>query len=283
MKRSKKTKVKEPETPPVEDPIVLAPVMTPQEPVVELAPESVPVPEPTPVPESAPAPAPTPAPERPAVEEQLVADVEYVIVPRHNLTAALTAAANGAMTIEPATYGEGQRWKLKRAEGSTASGAGAFLLENARGQRLTSFRASGSSKLTAQTSVSSEQQFYVDVIDWPYCKISPARYRSYSLDLNNASGNAGTTVCTWQYTADTDTPTHRQWMLCPLRNLGNDTGIDQLTEQQHREQNATCPDGVYDLAGRCVLRGAASVSAWQQLPRGIYVVCSNGVRRIVQK
>ena len=218
-----------------------------------------------------------------AVEEQLVADVEYVIVPRHNLTAALTAATNGAMTIEPATYGEGQRWKLKRAEGSTASGAGAFLLENARGQRLTSFRASGSSKLTAQTSVSSEQQFYVDVIDWPYCKISPARYRSYSLDLNNASGNAGTTVCTWQYTADTDTPTHRQWMLCPLRNLGNDTGIDQLTEQQHREQNATCPDGVYDLAGRCVLRGAASVSAWQQLPRGIYVVCSNGVRRIVQK
>ncbi len=72
VKRSKKTKVKEPETPPVEDPIVLAPVMTQQEPVVELAPESVPVPEPTPVPESAPAPAPTPAPERPAVEEQLV-------------------------------------------------------------------------------------------------------------------------------------------------------------------------------------------------------------------
>ena len=72
VKRSKKTKVKEPETPPVEEPIVLAPVMTPQEPVVELAPESVPVPEPTPVPESAPAPAPTPAPERPAVEEQLV-------------------------------------------------------------------------------------------------------------------------------------------------------------------------------------------------------------------
>lgn len=72
VKRSKKTKVKEPETPPVEDPIVLAPVMTPQEPVVELAPESVPVPEPTPVPESAPAPVPTPAPERPAVEEQLV-------------------------------------------------------------------------------------------------------------------------------------------------------------------------------------------------------------------
>ena len=72
VKRSKKTKVKEPETPPVEDPIVLAPVMTPQEPVVELAPESVPVPEPAPAPETTSAPVPTPAPERPAVEEQLV-------------------------------------------------------------------------------------------------------------------------------------------------------------------------------------------------------------------
>ena len=72
VKRSKKTKVKEPETLPVEDPIVLAPVMTPQEPVVELAPVPVPVPESTPVSETTPAPAPTPAPERPAVEEQLV-------------------------------------------------------------------------------------------------------------------------------------------------------------------------------------------------------------------
>ena len=216
-----------------------------------------------------------------AVEQE--EDVEYVIVPRHNLTMALTAAANGAVTIENNTYGDNQRWKLKAADGSKADGAGPFVLENALGQRLTSFRASGSSKLSAQTSSSSsEQQFYVDAIDLPYSKISPARYRSYALDLSNANSNAGTAVCTWQYTADTDTPTHRQWMLCPLRGQGGDTGIEQLADRSQDVRAAACMDGVYDLAGRCVLRGA-SETAFYQLPRGIYVVCKNGVRRVVKK
>ena len=217
------------------------------------------------------------------VGQQLEEDMEYIIVPRLNLTTALTAAANEAVTIESTTYGEGQRWRLRGVDGSFVNDAGPFILENARGQRLTSFRASGSSKLTAQTTASSEQQFYLDAIDLPYFKISPARYHSYALDLSNVNSNAGTTVCTWQYTADTDTPTHRQWMLCPLYSLGDDTGISQLAERSHDVQNATCPDGVYDLAGRCVLRGAASVSAWRQLPRGIYVVCRNGERRTIQK
>ena len=216
-----------------------------------------------------------------AAGQQLEEDVEYIIVPRQNLTAALTAAANGAVTIENTTYGEDQRWRLRKVDGATSNDAGPYILENARGQRLTSFRASGSSKLTAQTSTSSEQQFHIDAIDLPYYKISPSRYRSYALDLSNTNSNAGTTVCTWQYTADTDTPTHRQWMLCPLRGLGDDTGIDQLAERSHRVQDGT--DAVYDLAGRCVLRGAASVSDWQQLPRGIYVVCRNGERKVVQK
>ena len=214
-------------------------------------------------------------------EQQLEDGVEYIIVPRHNLTAALTAAANGVVTIENTTYGEDQRWRLKGVDGSSVNNAGPFILENARGQRLTSFRASGSSKLTAQTSTSSEQQFYVDAIDLPYCKISPSRYRSYALDLSNANSNAGTTVCTWQYTADTDTPTHRQWMLCPLRSPGDDTGINQQVEIS-RVQNTTCTDGVYDLTGRCVLSGDVSASAFRQLPRGIYVVCRNGERRVIQ-
>ena len=205
-------------------------------------------------------------------------DVEYIIVPRHNLTAALTAAANGAVTIENNTYGDGQRWKLKAVDG-----AGPFVLENALGQRLTSFRASGSSKLSAQTSASTEQQFYVDAIDLPYCKISPSRYRSYALDLSNANSNAGTTVCTWQYTADTDTPTHRQWMLCPLRSQGDATGIGQLIDRSQEVRDAAQADGVYDLAGRRVHRGPVSANTWQQLPRGIYVVCTNGVRKVVQK
>ena len=49
-----------------------------------------------------------------------------------------------------------------------------------------------------------------------------------------------------------------------------------------RASTAACADGVYDLAGRCVLRGA-SETALHQLPRGIYVVCKNGVRRVVKK
>ena len=214
-------------------------------------------------------------------ENQLEEDVEYIIVPRHNLTTALTASANGAVTIENTTYGDDQRWRLKGVDGSPVNNAGPFILENACGQRLTSFRASGSSKLTAQTSTSSEQQFYIDAIDLPYYKISPSRHRSYALDLSNTNSNAGTTVCTWQYTADTDTPTHRQWMLCPLRGHGEDTGINQLAERSHNMQKATCPDGVYDLGGRRVLSGAASMSTWRQLPRGIYVICKNGERRVI--
>ena len=70
-------------------------------------------------------------------------------------------------------------------------------------------------------------------------------------------------------------------MLCPLRSHGDDTGINQLVERPHDAQNATHPDGVYDLGGRRVLSGTASMSAWQQLPRGIYVVCRNGERRVI--
>ncbi len=215
-------------------------------------------------------------------EQQPEEGAEYIIVPRHNLTTALTASANGAVTIENTTYGEGQRWRLKVNDGSSASSAAPFILENARGQRLTSFRTSGSSRLSAQTSASAEQQFYIEAIDLPYYKISPVRYRNTALDLSNANSNAGTIVCTWPYTADTDTPTHRQWMLCPLRSHAEDTGIDQQVESS-QVPAAICTDGVYDLMGRCVPRDVASASAMRQLPRGIYVVCKNGDRRIVQK
>ena len=212
--------------------------------------------------------------------QKLEEDTEYIIVPRHNLTTALTAAANGAITIENTTYGENQRWRLRK-NGASVNYSGPFILENARGELLTSFRASGSSKLTAQTSTSSEQQFYLNAIDLPYYKISPANYSSYAFDLSNANSSAGTTVCTWQYTADTDTPTHRQWMLCPVRSI-DDTGINQLADNSYEVRKAACADGVYDLTGRRIL-STASANALRQLPRGIYVVCINGERKIIQK
>ena len=197
-------------------------------------------------------------------DPQIVDGEEYIIVPRHNLTCALTASADGKVTIEGNTYGDNQRWKAI-AKGN------AFILENACGQRLTSFRASSSSKLAAQTSTSGEQQFSINAIDLPYYKISPSRYSSYAFDVSNASSSAGATVCTWQYTADTDTPTHRHWMFCPLRNTGEDTGIHQLAGSSPRPMSPLSGD-VYDLTGRRVLSGAASGRALQQLPHGIYII-----------
>ena len=203
-------------------------------------------------------------------EPQIVTDCEYVIVPRHNLTAALTAAENGKVTIENTTYDAGQRWKLIAKDNS-------FILENARGQRLTSFRSSNSSKLSAQTTASSEQQFTFDAIDLPYYKISLAGKRSYALDLSNANSNTGTIVCNWSYNADTDMPTHRHWMLCPLQRQGEETGIEQpCTRLQNQDKNLT--DGIYDLTGRCVVTGDIANQTLRQLPSGIYVICRNGER-----
>ena len=205
-----------------------------------------------------------------ASEPQIAADREYIIVPRHNLTAALTASENGKVTIENTTYDDGQRWRLVAQDN-------AFVLENVRGQRLTSFRSSGSSKLTAQTAASSEQQFSIEVVDQPYYKITPARNRSYALDLNNASSSTGTSVCTWLYTADTDTPTHRQWMLCPLRGQGDATAVVQLSTSLAASKTIHA-DGVYDLTGRCVLTGSVTRNALRQLPGGIYIIYRNGER-----
>ena len=205
-----------------------------------------------------------------AAKQTTLAEGEYIIVPRHNLTTALTASADGKVTIENTTFGDGQRWRLVE-DGNN------FILENARGQRLTSFRLSGSSSLKAQTATSSEQQFLIEAIDLPYYKITPARNRSYALDLNNASSNAGTTVCTWLYTADTDTPTHRQWMLCPLHIQGEDTGIDQPSNKSS-DQQFNYADGVYDLMGRRVVNGIVAGNVLRQLPSGIYIICRNGER-----
>lgn len=207
-------------------------------------------------------------------------ETEYIIVPRHNLTAALTASENGKVILENTTYSDAQRWRLQRPDDTTNGEEGPFVLVNACGQRLTSFRSSGSSKLTAQTAETKEQQFYIEAIDLPYYKISTVRNRNYSLDLNNANSNPGTTVNTWQYTADTDTPTHRQWMLCPLHTQGEDTGIEQLSfpssKEAFAERVALMPDGVYDLTGRRI-----ALTSAERLPRGIYVICKNGQRTIV--
>lgn len=203
---------------------------------------------------------------------QLADGCEYIIVPRHNLTTALTAAEDGKVTIENTDYGDGQRWKLIAKDAT-------YYLENARGQRLT-FRLSGSANLAAQTTASNEQQFYIDPIDLPYYKISPLRKHSYAFDLTGANSIAGTSVCIYQYTADTDTPTHRQWMLCPLTASGDETAINQISVETHNPKNVYS-DGVYDITGRRLTVGHVTGKTLQQLPHGIYVVSSNGKRSLI--
>lgn len=203
---------------------------------------------------------------------QLADGCEYIIVPRHNLTTALTAAEDGKVTIENTDYGDGQRWKLIAKDAT-------YYLENARGQRLT-FRLSGSANLAAQTTASNEQQFYIDPIDLPYYKISPLRKHSYAFDLTGANSIAGTSVCIYQYIADTDTPTHRQWMLCPLTASGDETAINQISVETHNPKNVYS-DGVYDITGRRLTVGHVTGKTLQQLPHGIYVVSSNGKRSLI--
>jgi hypothetical protein len=143
------------------------------------------------------------------------------------------------------------------------------------------FRLSGSSNLVAQTTASNEQQFYIDPIDFPYYKISPLRKRSYAFDLSGANSVAGTSVCIYQYTADTDTPTHRQWMLCPLTSQGTETGIEQI-EVTALTRPSISSDGVFDLTGRCLVSGPVTDFIMRQLPHGIYVVSSKGERRLIR-
>ena len=191
---------------------------------------------------------------------ELLADgCEYLIVPRQETMRALSAKGS-KVTIEDTDYGKSQRWRL------TDEGNGTYGLQNALGLRLTAHRANGSSSLTAQTATASEQNFYIDKVDYPYFKILASRGRSHGLDLTNTSSNAGTTVTIWQYLDGNTTPTHRQWMLFPLGKAQTADGIDQF---RNTPAAPTRPE-VYDLSGRRVASGS--------LGKGIYII--NGKKHI---
>ena len=100
--------------------------------------------------------------------DELLADgCEYLIIPRHETTRAITATGSKA-TIEDINYGDAQRWRLKDM------GNGTYSLQNALGLHLTAHRSSGSSSLTAQKAEASEQDFYIDVVDYPFTRFWPA-------------------------------------------------------------------------------------------------------------
>ena len=197
----------------------------------------------------------------PTKVKETTSDNEYLIVPRLEMTRALTATEDGkTIAIQNINGGDGQRWKLIK------NGNG-YSLENRYGMRLTSHRAASSSSLTAQKATSGEQQFKIETVDFPYCKIESSRYANYVVDLSNANTAPGTTACMWQYTADTDMPTHRQWMLVPILTGEDPVPVDDI-EKVTAESGVA--DGIYDLQGRPI------GTAQQTLKPGIYVVRRNG-------
>ena len=189
------------------------------------------------------------------IDDLLVDGCDYLIVPRQETSRAVTAKDSNVM-LEDIDYGDAQRWRLADA------GNGTYSFQNALGRRLTAHRASGSSSLTAVTSTVSEQNFYIDEVDYPYFKILASRGRSHGFDLANASSNAGTTVDIWQYKDSNTTPTHRQWMLVPLTRGSDITGIESP-----RSVTFSVPvrKGIYDAMGR-------RISNSRQLPKGFYII-----------
>ena len=210
----------------------------------------------------------------------LVDGREYLIIPRQEANRAVTASTS-KVTIEDINYGDAQRWTL------TDEGNGTYSFCNALGLRLTAHRASNSSSLTAQTAKASEQNFYIDEVDYPHFKILASRGRTHGFDLTNASSSAGTTVGIWQYDeASNTTPTHRQWLLFPLSASQQGDGIEDIeimregdNEAMRNGQSSMANVQWYDLSGRRISVPSGS-SASSILPKGVYVV--NG-RKVVIK
>lgn len=195
---------------------------------------------------------------------ELRTDCEYLIIPRHETTRALTATTAGKITLQDIQPGtEGQRWHL------VSDGEG-YLIEDEQGRRLTSHRSANSSSLNAQTAATREQTFNLQPVDFPYYRISPSSYSRYAFDLSNASTNVGTTICTWDYDTN-DIPTHRQWMLFPLTSPQTD---DVRMPASDSVPSPVLPDGIYDLSGRCLLRAASHIPS--SFPSGIYLIRRQG-------
>ena len=182
---------------------------------------------------------------------------EYLIIPRHETTRAITATAS-KVTIQDIDYGDAQRWTLSDL------GNGTYGFQNALGLRLTAHRNNSSSSLTAQQSAASEQNFYIDTVDFPYYKILASKGRSHGFDLTNESTAAGTTVNIWQYQDGNTAPIHRQWMLFPLSATQQTNGIEELSRNLTSHPSPLTSQ-IYDLSGR-------RIDNRQSLPKGIYIV-----------
>ena len=215
--------------------------------------------------------------------EAIETGVRYLIVPRNETTRAVTASSRASVTLEDISYSPAQQWELKQQANGT------YILENALGLRLTSHRTQNSSLLTAESGTQREQMFRLMTVDYPYRKIVPAGYSDYALDLASESVNAGTKVDIWQYTANTNTPSHRQWMLVPLSRRADDAdAIHGIIASDHEADTNTgkplLTDGIYTVTGHTVYHGTDITAAQSSLLPGIYIIRQGGeTRKIMVK
>lgn len=182
---------------------------------------------------------------------------EYLIIPRENTQRAITSK-DGKVFIENINYEDAQRWTL------TDNGNGAYSLKNGLGLQLTAHRSAGNSSLTAQDFDAEEQEFIIESTDIANYKILVKDHTQYALDLTSASTQVGTTVGTWDYNANTTTPTHRQWMLFPLNAPKTEPdAINEVINETNYGNN-----GIYDLTGRRI----SDDNDVSRLNKGVYII-----------
>ena len=207
-----------------------------------------------------------------AETQPLRTDCEYLIVPRNENMRALSATGS-SVTIQDIDYGEAQRWMLTEQDG-------AYIIQNALGLKLTGHRTANSSSLTAYKQNAREQTFSIESIDFPYYKILLSQSKKYALDLEHEGTGAGTVVDTWEYTANTTTPTHRQWMFFPLTGSQSNTdAISEIVMTDGRQGVVSDMNGIYDMSGRRI----ANTSSLPFLSPGIYIIRYNGEVQKVMK
>ena len=199
---------------------------------------------------------------------QLTDGTRYLIIPRNETTRAITAPKPTQVIIDDIDYNNpAQQWT------ATVNADGTCTLTNQLGYMLTAHRSINSSLVTAQVNNQHEQAFTIEDADYPYRKILVAKYPTFAFDLSNEGINAGTKVDTWQYTANTNTPSHRQWMFVPIATGGvvadaiDRIEVDGTTAAQRRATSA-----IYDIAGHTIYSGRDADSAVSRLAPGIYIL-----------
>ena len=199
---------------------------------------------------------------------QLTDGTRYLIIPRNETTRAITAPKPTQVIIDDIDYNNpAQQWT------ATVNADGTCTLTNQLGYMLTAHRSINSSLVTAQVNNQHEQAFTIEDADYPYRKILVAKYPTFAFDLSNEGINAGTKVDTWQYTANTNTPSHRQWMFVPIATGGvvadaiERIEVDGTTAAQRRATSA-----IYDIAGHTIYSGRDADSAVSRLAPGIYIL-----------